>query len=56
MLKVYRDQANNKDELSNEEEHPSIDRLSVQKQIVAESNSDQDIKNDDSDSKVKIMN
>lgn len=53
MLKVYRDQANNKDELSNEEEHPSIDRLSVQKQIVAESNSDQDIKNDDSDSKVK---
>ena len=46
LLKVYRDQANNKDELSNAEEHPSIDRLSVQKQIVAESNSDQDIKND----------
>lgn len=53
LLKVYRDQANNKDELSNEEDHPSIDRLSVQKQILTESNSDQDIKNDDSDSKVK---
>lgn len=53
LLKVYRDQANNKDELSNEEDHPSIDRLSVQKQILTESNSDQDIKNDDSDSKAK---
>src|SRR5699024_10422718 len=56
LLKVYRDQTNkkyNKDKLSNEEEHPSIDRLSVQKQIVAESNGDQDIKNDDSDSKVE---
>ena len=53
LLKVYRDQANNKDELSNEEDHPSIDRLSVQKQILTESNSEQGIKNDDSDSKVE---
>ena len=56
LLKVYRDQTNkkdNKDELSNEEEHPSIDRLSVQKQILTESNREQGIKNDDSDSKVE---
>lgn len=53
LLKVYRDQTNNKDELSNEEEHPSIDRLSVQKQILTESNSEQGIKNYDSDSKVE---
>src|SRR5699024_10011401 len=53
LPKVYRDQANNKEELSNEEEHPRIDRLSVKKQIVAESNGDKDTKNDASDSKVK---
>ena len=53
LLKVYRDQTNNKDELSNEEEQPSIDRLSVQKQILTESNSEQGIKNYDSDSKVE---
>lgn len=53
LLKVYRDRTNNKDELSNEEEHPSIDRLSVQKQILTESNSEQGIKNYDSDSKVE---